>query len=96
MAMIEGKDEDKADAVPILFRDNKGSIQLTRGLSNTSKIKHVDTAFHHVIDEVRQGSIKIYWIPGKMMLADGLTKALPRDSFERNRKAIGMRKVEAE
>jgi Reverse transcriptase (RNA-dependent DNA polymerase)/gag-polypeptide of LTR copia-type len=96
VAMIEGQEENEANPVPILFGDNKGAIQLTRGLSNTSKIKHVDTAFHHVVDEVKQGSIKIYWIPGKMMLADGFTKALPRDAFERNRKAIGMRKIEAE
>ena len=31
-----------------------------------------------------------------MMLADGFTKALPRDTFERNRKAIGMQMIEAE
>jgi len=96
VAMIEGQEENEAEPVPILFGDNKGSIQLTRGLSNTSKIKHIDTAFHHVIDEVKQGSIKIYWIPGKMMLADGFTKALPRDTFERNRKAIGMQEIEVE
>jgi hypothetical protein len=37
--------------------DNKGAVQLTRGVSNTSKIKHIDTAFHHVVDEVREGRI---------------------------------------
>jgi Reverse transcriptase (RNA-dependent DNA polymerase) len=93
VAMTEGQEEIEVGSVPILFGDNKGAIQLTRGLSNTSKIKHVDTAFHHVVDEVKQGSVKIYWIPGKKMLADGFTKALPRDAFERNREAIGIRKI---
>ena len=32
-------------------------------------------------------------VPGEHMLADGMTKPLPRDSFERNRAAIGIREV---
>jgi hypothetical protein len=48
LAAMEGKGEQ---AVPLLLGDNKGAVQLTRGVSNTSKIKHIDTAFHHVVEE---------------------------------------------
>jgi hypothetical protein len=37
LAELEGKWEQ---AVPLLLGDNKGAVQLTRGVSNTSKIKH--------------------------------------------------------
>jgi hypothetical protein len=84
---LEGKGEQ---TVPLLLGDNKGAVQLTRGVSNTSKIKHIDTAFHHVVDEVKKGRIRVYWVPGENMLADGMTKPLPREAFERNRRRIGI------
>jgi hypothetical protein len=87
LAELEGKGEQ---AVPLLLGDNKGAVQLTRGVSNTSKIKHIDTAFHHVVDEVKEGRIQVYWVPGENMLADGMTKPLPREAFERNRTRIGI------
>jgi hypothetical protein len=87
LAELEGKGEQ---AVPLLLGDNKGAVQLTRGVSNTSKIKHIDTAFHHVVDEVKEGRIQVYWVPGENMLADGMTKPLPREAFERNRRRIGI------
>lgn len=87
LAELEGKGEQ---AVPLLLGDNKGAVQLTRGVSNTSKIKHIDIAFHHVVDEVKQGRIQVYWVPGENMLADGMTKPLPKEAFERNRKRIGI------
>ncbi|KID83233.1 retrotransposon like protein [Metarhizium guizhouense ARSEF 977] len=87
LAELEGKG---AQAVPLLLEDNKGAVQLTRGVSNTSKIKHIDIAFHHVVDEVKEGRIQVYWVPGENMLADGMTKPLPREAFERNREKIGI------
>ena len=87
LAELEGTE---VQAVPLLLGDNKGAVQLTRGVSNTSKIKHIDVAFHHVVDEVNQGRIGVYWVPGENMLADGMTKPLPREAFERNRRRIGI------
>jgi hypothetical protein len=92
IAILEGHKDDLA-TVPMLYGDNKGAVQGTRGTSNTSKIKHIDIAHHHIVDEVKKGTIKTYWVPGENMLADGMTKPLPRDKFERNRAAIGIRKV---
>jgi hypothetical protein len=92
IALLEGH-QNELVTVPMLYGDNKGAVQGTRGASNTSKIKHIDIAHHHIIDEVKKGTIKTYWVPGEHMLADGMTKPLPRDSFERNRAAIGIREV---
>jgi hypothetical protein len=57
LAELEGTREQ---AVLLLLGDNKGAVQLTRGVSNTSKIKHIDTAFYHVVDKVKEGRIQVY------------------------------------
>ncbi|KAI1005264.1 hypothetical protein K3495_g2948 [Podosphaera aphanis] len=74
--------------VPLLLGDNKACIQLHGGISNSSKIKHVDVAYHHIVDEIRNGKIESRWISGSHMLADGLTKSLPESAFKEKRTAI--------
>ncbi|KAI0992349.1 hypothetical protein K3495_g15837 [Podosphaera aphanis] len=76
--------------VPLLLGDNKACIQLQGGISNTSKIKHVDVAYHHIVDEIRHGKLESRWISGSDMLADGLTKPLPGPAFKEKRTAIGV------
>jgi hypothetical protein len=83
-------EETKEQAVLLLLGDSKGAVQLTRGVSNTSKIKNIDTAFHHVADGVKEGRIQVYWVPGESRLADEMTKPLPREAFERNTRRIGI------
>ena len=78
------------EPVPILFGDNKASIQLEKGTSNIGKIKHIDTAFHEVKDESRKGTILLQWVPGDQMLADGFTKPPPRVAFEMVCEKIGV------
>lgn len=92
ISSIEGTPEDSP--VPLLFGDNKATSQLSKGVSNTSKIKHIDTSFHQIVDEVKKGSIKLFWIPSEEMLADGFTKPLPWPAFEDKRARIGVVDVE--
>ena len=72
----------------LLFGDNKASLQLSKKVFNMSKIKHIDTSFHHVIDEVKKESIKLFWILEEKMLADGFTKPLFRFALEDKRARI--------
>ncbi|KAI0995354.1 hypothetical protein K3495_g12827, partial [Podosphaera aphanis] len=68
LGWIQGKevqwDEDMnshgTPAVPLLFGDNKAAVTLTQGLKSTSKIRHIATSYHHILDEVKKGSIKTY------------------------------------
>ncbi|KAI1003326.1 hypothetical protein K3495_g4880 [Podosphaera aphanis] len=68
--------------VLLLLGDNKTCIQLQGGISNTSKIKHVDVAYHHIVDEIRNGKLESRWIIDSHMIADGLTKPLPGPAFK--------------
>lgn len=74
--------------------ETRASIQLTKGVSNILKIKHVDVAFFHILDEQKNGKIKTYWVPGGDQLADTFTKSLPRVAFEKNKGRIGLWDVE--
>ena len=99
--LVQGKEviwDEKGDShstppVPLLYGDNKAAVVLTQGLRSTSKIRHIATSYHHILDEVKHGSLKTYWVPGKDMLADGFTKPLTRILFEKNRDAIGVRDI---
>ena len=83
VAEIEGKGS-AGNAALMLLGDIKSAIQLASGVSNTSKIKHIDIAYHHILNEVKKGTILIQWVPGERQLADGMTKALDRVKFEAN------------
>jgi hypothetical protein len=79
--------------VPMLFGDNKAAVLLTQGLSSTSKVRHIDTAYHVITGNVKKGALQVYWISGKDQLADGFTKPLARPAFEEKRRRIGVRDI---
>lgn len=79
--------------VPLLFGDNKASVIISQGLKSTSKIRHIQRSYHHILDETKKGHIEVYWIAGKDQLADGFTKPLPRPEFIKKRHDIGVRDI---
>lgn len=81
-------------AISLLFSDNKVSLQLSREVSNTSKIKHIDTNSHHIIHEIKNGSIKLFWVSSQEKLADGFTKPLSWLEFENKQVCIGVVDIE--
>jgi len=46
-----------------------------------TKLRHVDIHNHWLRQEVRDGRITVEYTPTKKMIANGLTKALPRSEF---------------
>jgi hypothetical protein len=47
-----------------------------------TKLRHIDIHQHWLRQEVQAGRVRIKWLPTNEMLADGLTKALPRQRHE--------------
>jgi len=47
-----------------------------------TKLRHVDIHQHWLREQVQDGQIKVEWVKTTDMPADGLTKALPRQSHE--------------
>ena len=60
--------------------DNKQTIRLLveESAKLTTQLRHVDIYQHWLRQEVQNHRIKVQWVESKEMVADGMTKALPR------------------
>jgi hypothetical protein len=67
-----------------IYCDNLQTIRLLtkHGPELSTKLRHVDIHHHWLRQEVRDNRIKINWTPTAAMVADGLTKALPKQKHE--------------
>lgn len=91
LARIQGlNDEKDSNPVPILHGDNSAAVTLIKRLKSTSAIRHIATSYHHILHEVKMGTIVTKWVPSNEMLADGFTKPLTRIMFVQKRKEIGV------
>jgi hypothetical protein len=72
--------------------DNTQTLRLIREdkARLITKLRHVDIHQHWLRQEYSMRRVQFQWKPTKEMIADGLTKALPRQRFENHVKMIGM------
>jgi hypothetical protein len=61
-----------------MYCDNKSTICLSKNPEFHSRTKHIDIRYHFIKEKITEKIIKIEYIPTDQMLADILTKALPR------------------
>jgi len=83
--------------IPIPIRcDNRQSVDIINGKNNTyrTKMKHVDIHQLWLRQEVNENRISIQWVPTTDMIADGLTKALPRLKHQHFLKQIGFMSIQ--
>ena len=74
----------------VIYGDNQGAIALAKNPQFHARTKHIDVQQHFVREKVAEGKIDLAYIPTEEQIADGLTKALPRDKFEKFRAALGL------
>lgn len=65
-----------------LYEDNLSAIKLTENEKAQTKIKHINVKYHHIRHLSEKGTIKLVYCPTERMLADILTKALPKAHLE--------------
>lgn len=70
--------------------DNQGAIALAKNDQFHAKTKHIDTQSKWVKEAVAAGTVELKYISTAEQLADGLTKPLARDPFQRFRRSIGV------
>ena len=73
-----------------LFSDSKGAIAMTQNPVHRSASKHVDLADHYARECYERGITTVSFMPTAKMIADLLTKQLPRNAFETHRTAMGV------
>lgn len=62
-----------------MYCDNKGAIDLAKNNNCSAKTKHIDIKLKFVHDEIEKGLISLNHVPTNDMLADVLTKTLPKE-----------------
>jgi hypothetical protein len=62
--------------------DNQNAIAIAKNPGQHEKTKHISTKFHFVRNNVDKEKIQLQYCLCKMMIADILTKAIPREQFE--------------
>ena len=66
-----------------LFSDSQGATAMSYNPVNRNASKHVDLADHYVREQVERGTITVTYVSTKDMVADALTKSLPKDQFNK-------------
>ena len=76
---------------PLQIRcDNQGAIKLSKHHVEHARSKHIDVQWHFLRDKVAEGDIAIEYCNTKEMVADCMTKAVPRGVFEICLQGMGM------
>ena len=57
------------------------------------KERYIDIKLCKIKDNIKQGRIKLYYIPGMDQPADGLTKALLKVAYKAFKMGVGVTKV---
>ncbi|SPC65616.1 related to retrotransposon protein [Ustilago sp. UG-2017b] len=75
---------------PTIFSDNTGTIQVSKDPAQHWKLKHIDTKYHFIRDNIQDSKIKIKYINTAENLADVFTKPVGREVLQRARKGLGL------
>jgi hypothetical protein len=73
-----------------IFGDNQGANALSKDPKFQTRTKHIRLSEHFVREHVVRKEVEVKYIPTLSMIADTLTKSLPRPAFEMFRKLLGV------
>jgi len=74
----------------VIQADNQGAIAISKNPCKHERTKHFDIRHHFVREKVLSGEVSLKYCPTTEMVADILTKALPRIKFEKFRREAGI------
>ena len=86
--------QDLQDEPITIMEDNQSDVGITKNPLAHSKTKHIDIRYHYTREAVRDGTVILSYCPTKKMIADMLTKPLPKQQFEVLRTAIGLELIQ--
>ena len=97
---IKENSKHKADSltqlIPACFkRNNQASLILVKEPHIHERSKHIDVVYHHVQDLYVKNQIRVDFVPSHEMIADGLTKPLPKEAFKRFVSQLGLKVSES-
>jgi len=75
-----------------LYTDNQNAISLSQNPKFHTRTRHIDTVYYYQREKMKNGVVKIVYIPIKDMVADGLTKPLTGAKFQQFVKLLQLNK----
>ena len=84
---------EKQDQPSIMNEDNQGAIELSKNPRFHNRTKHIDVAYHFVREKVGDKSINVNYCSTDKMLADVMTKSLPRQTFQKFRDMLNVKEI---
>jgi hypothetical protein len=76
-----------------LYCDNDSTIKLAKDPIASDRTKHIEIRYRKVQEFIENDDMQLHWVSTKNQLADIMTKALPRETFETLRSSIGVCKI---
>jgi hypothetical protein len=73
-----------------IYADNQECIALAYNTAYYDCTKHIDIQHHFISEKVEGREESLEYAPTGVMVADCLTKALPRDKFVQHRASMGI------
>ena len=73
--------------------DNQGAIELSKNPRFHNRTKHIDVAYHFIREKVNDKSIDVKYCSTDQMLADVMTKSLPRQTFQKFRDMLNVKEI---
>ncbi|SOV07594.1 uncharacterized protein UDID_19225 [Ustilago sp. UG-2017a] len=77
-----------ATGTPTVYSDNTGCIQVSKDPAQHWKLKHIDTKYHFVHNNVQEGRVQIKYVDTTRNLADVLTKPIGRQAMQQARSRL--------
>jgi len=84
----------QAENARTIYEDNQGAIALANNPEYHARTKHIDIQYHFVRECVENGDIKLEYCPTADMVADALTKVLPKERHWMLVERMGMKRME--
>jgi hypothetical protein len=72
----------------IIHNDNAACLAMVKNKSSGSNTRHIKLQFHFIRELVSEGEIRVDYCPTDRMIADIMTKALPKPKFEELRNVL--------
>lgn len=70
--------------------NNEMSITLTKNAESQHQTKHIDVQHYYIRELINEKELTVAWVSSSKMLADGMTKALPTETFQKHRAQLGL------
>ncbi|SOV05783.1 uncharacterized protein UDID_18513 [Ustilago sp. UG-2017a] len=77
-----------ATGTPTVYSDNTGCIQVSKDPAQHWKLKHIDTKYHFVCNNIQEGRVQIKYVDTTRNLADILTKPIGRQAMQQARSGL--------